>query len=48
MATNKTEALLNFAYEGTDKRGQKTKGEITSKNIALAKAQLRKQGVNVA
>lgn len=48
MATNKTEALLNFAYEGTDKRGQKIKGEITSKNIALAKAQLRKQGVNVA
>ncbi len=48
MATNKTEALLNFAYEGTDKRGQKTKGEITSKNIALAKAQLRKQGINVA
>lgn len=48
MASNKPEALLNFAYEGTDKRGQKTKGEISSKNIALAKAQLRKQGVNVA
>ena len=48
MATNKAEAQLNFAYEGTDKRGQKTKGEISGKNIALAKAQLRKQGINVA
>ena len=48
MATNKAEVQLNFAYEGTDKRGQKTKGEISGKNIALAKAQLRKQGINVA
>ncbi|HEX5359990.1 MAG TPA: type II secretion system F family protein [Fluviicoccus sp.] len=47
MATNKADALLNFAYEGTDKRGQKVKGETTGKNIALAKAQLRKQGINV-
>ena len=37
MATNKAEAQLNFAYEGTDKRGQKTKGEISGKNIVLAK-----------
>ncbi len=47
MAANKAETLLTFAYEGTDKRGQKIKGETTGKNIALAKTQLRKQGINV-
>lgn len=45
MAT-KAEQILTFAYEGTDRRGQKVKGEINGKNIALAKAQLRKQGIN--
>jgi len=35
-----------FAYEGTDKTGKKTKGEITSTNANVAKAELRKQGVN--
>ncbi|MGH8492374.1 MAG: type II secretion system F family protein [Moraxellaceae bacterium] len=45
MAT-KTEQILTFAYEGTDRRGQKVKGELSSKNMALAKAQLRKQGIN--
>lgn len=35
-----------FAWEGTDKSGRKTKGEITSTNANIAKAQLRKQGVN--
>ncbi|RZU47439.1 type IV pilus assembly protein PilC [Fluviicoccus keumensis] len=47
MAANKPETMLNFAYQGKDKRGQKTKGEISGKNIALAKAQLRKQGITV-
>ncbi len=42
----KAEQILTFAYEGTDRRGQKVKGEISSKNMALAKAQLRKQGIN--
>lgn len=42
----KTEQILTFAYEGTDRRGQKVKGEVSSKNMALAKAQLRKQGIN--
>lgn len=45
MAT-KAEAILTFIYEGTDRRGQKVKGEISGKNLALAKAQLRKQGIN--
>lgn len=35
-----------FAYEGTDKSGRKTKGEITSTNANLARAELRKQGIN--
>ncbi len=47
MAVNKVEDIPNFLYEGTNRRGQKVKGEIPSKNMALAKAVLRKQGVNV-
>ena len=35
----------NFVWEGTDRHGRKTKGEITSSNPALAKAELRKQGI---
>ena len=35
-----------FAYEGKDKSGRKTKGEITSTNTNVAKAELRKQGIN--
>lgn len=35
-----------FAYEGTDRSGKKTKGEITSSNANIAKAELRKQGIN--
>lgn len=39
-------ASQTFAYEGTDKSGRKTKGEITSTNANVAKAELRKQGIN--
>lgn len=35
-----------FAWEGTDKRGTKVKGEISGQTPALVKAQLRKQGIN--
>jgi type IV pilus assembly protein PilC len=35
-----------FAWEGTDKSGRKAKGEITSANVNVAKAELRKQGIN--
>ncbi len=35
-----------FVWEGTDKQGKKTKGEITSTNPAIAKAELRRQGIN--
>lgn len=34
-----------FVWEGTDKQGKKTKGEITSANPSLAKAELRRQGI---
>lgn len=47
MATKKPEAVLNFAYEGLDRKGKKTKGEMSGKNVAIVKAQLRKQGINV-
>ena len=35
-----------FAWEGTDKSGRKTKGEINSSNVNIAKAELRKKGIN--
>ena len=35
-----------FSWEGTNKSGAKLKGEISGQSIALAKAQLRKQGIN--
>ncbi len=35
-----------FVWEGTDKQGRKTKGEIDSTNPAIAKAELRRQGIN--
>lgn len=47
MAKVQTEMLLDFVYDGTNKRGEKVKGETTSRNIELAKAQLRKQGIQV-
>lgn len=34
-----------FLWEGTDKQGRKTKGEINSVNPAVARAELRKQGI---
>ncbi len=35
-----------FSWEGTDKSGKKTKGEINSPNAIVAKAELRKKGIN--
>ncbi len=34
-----------FVREGKDKQGRKTKGEITSSTPAIAKAELRRQGI---
>ena len=42
----RTSAMEQFIWEGTDKRGVKMKGESTSKNANLLKAELRKQGIN--
>ncbi|QEY61333.1 type II secretion system F family protein [Metapseudomonas lalkuanensis] len=38
--------ISTFAWEGTDKKGSRVKGEISGQNPALVKAQLRKQGIN--
>lgn len=38
-------ATAVFVWEGKDKQGRKTKGEISSSTPALAKAELRKQGI---
>ena len=35
-----------FVWQGTDKQGRKSKGEISSTNPAIAKAELRRQGIN--
>ncbi len=35
-----------FAWEGTDRKGVRVKGELSGQNSALVKAQLRKQGIN--
>ncbi|HFB66078.1 MAG TPA: type II secretion system F family protein [Aeromonadales bacterium] len=36
-----------FLWEGADRNGNRKKGEIQAKNMALAKAQLRREGINV-
>lgn len=35
-----------FVWEGTDRQGRKTKGEISSTNQQVARAELRRQGIN--
>lgn len=35
-----------FTYEGKDKRGNSTRGEIVSSSVVLAKAELKRQGIN--
>lgn len=42
---SKTNTLSTYIYEGTDRKGQKTKGEITGVSVPLVKATLRKQGI---
>jgi type IV pilus assembly protein PilC len=45
MAAN-TATVTTFVWEGIDKSGKRKKGEVNSTNTALAKATLRKQGIN--
>lgn len=35
-----------FVWSGVDRKGNKVKGELSAANVAVAKAELRKQGVN--
>ena len=37
---------VEFIWEGKNKRGQKVKGELSGTNMAVVKAQLRKQGIS--
>jgi len=41
----KAQKLESYLWEGKDRKGNKTKGELTGPNLALVKAQLRKQGI---
>ncbi|GAA0841561.1 type II secretion system F family protein [Marinobacter szutsaonensis] len=41
----KAQKLESYVWEGKDKKGNKSKGELTGPNLALVKAQLRKQGI---
>lgn len=41
----KAEKALTFSWEGTDKKGNKIKGESNAANIALVRAELRRQGI---
>ena len=35
-----------FVWEGTDKKGARKKGEVSGANMSMAKADLRRQGIN--
>lgn len=43
--SEKAQKLSAFIWEGKDRKGNKTKGEIAGVSSALVKAQLRKQGI---
>jgi type IV pilus assembly protein PilC len=45
MAKDQKKRSISFEWEGTNRKGQKVKGEIFGTNLATVKAQLRKQGV---
>ncbi len=42
----KTANQTMFVWEGTDKKGSRTKGEVKGVSVALVKAELRRQGIN--
>jgi len=41
----KAQKLEAYVWEGKDRKGNKAQGELTGSNLALVKAQLRKQGI---
>ena len=42
----KAEKTYTFAWEGTDRRGNRVKGESRAPSLALVRADLRRQGIN--
>jgi type IV pilus assembly protein PilC len=44
-AKQKPQKLQAYVWEGKDRKGSKTKGEVSGTSMALVKAQLRKQGI---
>ena len=46
MAKRKVAEKIEFNYEGINRGGAKVKGEIYALSDALAKGELRKQGIN--
>lgn len=47
MAVKKAQMMPTFSYEGIDRKGAKLKGELSARNMALAKVTLRKQGITI-
>ena len=47
MADKKEQMMPTLIYEGVDCKGAKIKGEITARNMALAKVTLLKQGIKI-
>ncbi|WP_309045402.1 type II secretion system F family protein [Marinobacter sediminicola] len=43
--SEKSQKLESYVWEGKDRKGAKSKGEIAGSSLALVKAQLRKQGI---
>ncbi|POD68071.1 type II secretion system F family protein [Pseudomonas syringae group genomosp. 3] len=43
---SKAVKVSTYTWEGVDKKGGKLSGEVSGHNLALVKAQLRKQGIN--
>ncbi|HXK55206.1 MAG: type II secretion system F family protein [Gammaproteobacteria bacterium] len=46
VAAPKAEKANIFAWEGSDRRGKRLKGETRAANVALVRADLRRQGIN--
>ncbi len=47
MVVKKAQMMPVFSYEGVDRKGEKLKGELPARNMALAKVTLRKQGITI-
>src|SRR5690554_318304 len=43
--SEKSQKLESYIWQGKDRKGNQSKGELTGSSLALVKAQLRKQGI---